>query len=339
MSGFQPEIVVASGKGGVGKSTVTASLAVLLAEKGLKFVAADADAEAPNLHILLGVREWSVVEEYREGRVAYILEDRCTKCNICAEVCTYGAVEIIDGSYVINPFICEGCITCSAACPVKAIRYKFNVPSGFIRVTRDTSYGFPLVSSEIMPGQPNSGKLVTEVKNRARGLLSGEGFLLIDAAAGIGCQVISSLTGAQIALLVAEPTPASMSDLKRIHKLARHFSIASMLVINKYDLNLGMVEKLERYAREHNMPVAAYIPYDPKAARAAAEGRPLVKAYPDTPAAKAIRGLAEYLAEEVLRDWRSWWSRHRPRKPEPYVPLLVRPSSAGDTRVTARGSG
>jgi len=322
------ELVVASGKGGVGKSTLTASLAVLLARRGVRMSVVDADAEAPNLYILLGVGddEWSSVEVYREGRVAYIRDDICTRCGVCADVCPYGAVERLeDGRYYINPWICEGCITCSAACPDKAIRYRFNVEAGVIKVAAKTRYGFPFVMGEIRPGRPNSGKLVTELKNRGKALLGGEGLLLVDAAAGIGCQVISSLTGAQLAILVAEPTPASLSDLKRVHKLAKHFGIASMLVINKYDLNPDYVSVIEEYARSENMPVLGRIPYDETVAKAAAAGRPLVEYDPDSPAAKAIAMIEEKLATEVLPNWREWWSRYRPSKPEPYVPVIIGP--------------
>lgn len=325
----QVEVVVASGKGGVGKSTLTASLAVLLARRGYRLVAADADAEAPNLHLTLGVEEWDEEEDYYEGRVAYILREKCTDCGVCAEVCPFGAVEVRDGHYTINQYICEGCITCSMACPVKAIRYRHRVKAGVIRVKRVTRYGFPLVSSESTPGRPNSGKLVTEVKNRAKKLLgAGDGVLLLDAAAGIGCQVISSLTGAQIAVLVAEPTPASLSDLKRIHKLTKHFGIAPMLVVNKHDLNSDYVPRILDYARENNIPLAGMIPYDEHVARSIVEGRPVVEAHPDSPAAKAIAEIAEYIASEVLSDWRSWWKRYKPAKPEPYIPVLLRPQKS-----------
>ncbi len=318
------ELVVASGKGGVGKSTLTAVLALTLAEKGYRLVAVDADAEAPNLHLVLGVEEWSRVDEIHEGRVAYILEDRCTRCNICAEVCTYGAVEIRDGRYTINPYICEGCLTCSLACPPKAIRYRFRVKSGEIRVA-ETRYGFTLVSAETMPGRPNSGKLVTEAKNLGKKLLGPGGVLLVDAAAGIGCQVVSSLTGAQLAVLVAEPTLASLSDLKRIHKLTKHFGIAPMLVINKYDLNVDTLPLIEEYAEKENIPVIGRIPYDPSVPKAMAEAKPITVYNPDSPAAKAAKSIANYIAENVLPQWRTWWAKYRPSKPEPYVPIILRP--------------
>jgi len=325
----QVELVVASGKGGVGKSTLTATLALVLAGRGYRMVAVDADAEAPNLHLVLGVDKWDSEEPIYEGRIAYIVDELCTRCNICAEVCPYGAVEIHDGRYTINPWICEGCITCSAACPPKAIRYKFRVRSGVIRVAEKTRYGFPLVGAESVPGRPNSGKLVTEAKNRGKAILGKEGVLLVDAAAGIGCQVISSLTGAQLAVLIAEPTLASLSDLKRIHRLTKHFSIAPMLVINKYDLNPDVVPLIEEYAEKENIPVVGRVPFDPAVPESMVNAKPLIEYRPDSPAAKEMKRIAEYIADEVLPNWRSWWSRYRPKKPEPYVPIILRPTQPG----------
>lgn len=317
----QVELVVASGKGGVGKSTLTAVIAVELARLGYKLVAADADAEAPNLHILLGVREWDTVEPYFEGRVAYIRRDKCIDCGICAEVCPYGAVEVRDGHYYINEWICEGCLTCSLACPPKAIRYRFKVKAGEIKIT-ETPYGFKLVSGELTPGRPNSGKLVTEVKNRAKALLGRNGLVLVDAAAGIGCQVISSLTGARLALLVAEPTAASLSDLKRIHKLTKHFMVAPMLVINKFDINERFAREIEEYADSNNIPILGTIPYDDHVPKAITARKPLNEVYPNSPAAKAMVEIAGKLARQVLPEWRRWWAKYRPRRPEPYIPII-----------------
>ncbi len=321
------ELVVASGKGGVGKSTITAALAIELARRGVKLVAADADAEAPNLHLVLGVTEWTRVEEYREGRVAYILEEKCTGCGECLKACPFDAIEVVDGRFRVNEWVCEGCVTCAFACPERAIRYRLNMVAGYIRVAERTPYGFPLVSSEIVPGRPNSGKLVTEVKNRARRILGREGLLLLDAAAGIGCQVISSMAGAQLAILVAEPTPASLSDLRRAHKLAKHFSLASALVVNKYDVNEDYLAEIEEYAKRENLPIIGRIPYDDAVPRAAAEMRPVIEAYPDSPASKELRRIAERVYTEILSNWRAWWAKYRPRKPEPYVPIVIKPPS------------
>lgn len=323
------ELVVASGKGGVGKSTVTSSLAIVAAQYGYKMVAADADAEAPNLHIILGVEEWDREEPYYEGRIAYILEDKCTNCGVCAEVCPLGAVEVKEGKYWINPYICEGCITCSINCPEHAIRYKHRVQAGWIRLRESTKYGFPLVSGEITPGRPNSGKLVTEVKNYASRILGGEGLLLVDAAAGVGCQVISSLTGAHLALLVTEPTPAGFSDLQRIHRLTKHFMIAPMLVINKYDINEEFIETIEEYAKNENIPVIGRIPYDPVVPKSMARGVPVIEAYPHSPASRALKEVSEKIAAEILPEWRTFRSKYRPKKPEPYIPLIVHDNPGG----------
>jgi MinD superfamily P-loop ATPase len=185
----QIEIVVASGKGGVRKSTITASLAILLKKKGYKLIAADADAEAPNLNLVLGITDWDEVKPYYEGRYGEIIQDKCIQCGECLKACQFDAVEVVNGRYYINKWICEGCYTCSLVCPVKAIRFTRDVVAGHVRIKYNTRYGFPLVSGEITPGRPNSGKLVTEVKNYAKKIIGLDSLVLVDAAAGIGCQV------------------------------------------------------------------------------------------------------------------------------------------------------
>ncbi len=319
------ELVVASGKGGVGKSTLTSSIAIAASEAGYRQVVVDADAEAPNLHLVLGVDEWDSVEDYYEGRTAYILEDKCTNCGVCYEVCPLGAVEVVNGKHVINQYICEGCITCSINCPENAIRYKFNVKAGEIRVKNRTSYGFPLVSGEIVPGRPNSGKLVTDVKNRAYKIIGEKGLVLVDAAAGIGCQVISSLTGAHLSVLVTEPTPAGFSDLKRIHKLTKHFMIAPMIVVNKYDTNPGFLSVIEEYAKKENIPIIGKIPYDPNVPKSMALNKPVITEYPDSPASKALKEISRRIVEEILPRWREFRMKYRPKRPEPYIPVIVKP--------------
>ncbi|MCE4614197.1 MAG: ATP-binding protein [Desulfurococcales archaeon] len=320
------ELVVVSGKGGVGKSTLTSSIAIVAGEYNYELIAVDADAEAPNLHLVLGVSDWDDTEDYYEGRTAYIVEDKCTNCGICYSECPLGAVEYKEGKYVINQYICEGCITCSIKCPENAIRYKFKVKAGEIRVKDRTLYGFPLVSGEILPGRPNSGKLVTEVKNKAYAMIGEKGFVLVDAAAGVGCQVISSLTGAHLAVLVTEPTPAGFSDLQRIHRLTKHFMIAPMIVINKYDTNPGFIGVIEEYAEKENVPIIGKIPYDAKVPESMARNKPIITEYPDTRAARAIRDVSRKIVSEILPGWRDFRMKYKPKRPEPYIPVIVKPA-------------
>ncbi|MCD6195908.1 MAG: ATP-binding protein [Staphylothermus sp.] len=322
----QLEIVIASGKGGVGKSTLASSLAILLAKK-YYIIAVDADAEAPNLHIALGIDEWDVVEPYIEGRIAYINRDKCTDCGLCANACQFGAIEESNGKYYVNKWICEGCYTCSFVCPVKAISFERDIVAGHIYVKEKTIYGFPLVSSEITPGRPNSGKLVTEAKNKAKKIMgSKKGLILVDAAAGIGCQVISSIAGAHAAILVAEPTPSSLSDLKRIHKLAKHFGIPSMLVINKADISEEYREKILEYARRENIDYLGDIPYDENVPRSINTMKPLLEAYPDTKASKAIIRIAGKLVK-IIDNISEWRLKHLPAKIEPFIPLIIKPGN------------
>ncbi|MCD6301390.1 MAG: ATP-binding protein [Staphylothermus sp.] len=322
----QLEIVIASGKGGVGKSTLASSLAILLSKK-YRLVAVDADAEAPNLHIALGINEWDITEPYIEGRVAYIHREKCTDCGLCYDACQFGAIEVRNGKYYINKWICEGCYTCSFVCPVKAISYIREIVAGYIHVKNKTEYGFPLVSSEITPGRPNSGKLVTEAKNKAKKIMgSKEGLILVDAAAGIGCQVISSIAGAHALLLVAEPTPSSLNDLKRIHKLAKHFGIPSMLVINKADISETYREKILEYAYKENIDYLGDIPYDENVPRSINAMKPLIEAYPNTEASRAILRIAQRVVE-VIDNISEWRLKHLPSKIEPFIPIIIKPEN------------
>ena len=320
------EIVIASGKGGVGKSTIAASLAIILRNSGYRVIAVDADAEAPNLHLVLGINRWDRVLEYREGRIGFIRDDKCIHCGYCYDSCAFSAIEEKSGRYVINPWICEGCFTCSFVCPVKAISFKYNVLAGYLRIAYSTPYKFPLVSSEIKPGRPNSGKLVTEAKNYGRTISGGKGVIIVDAAAGIGCQVIASLAGSHLALLVAEPTPASFSDLKRIHKLTKHFGIPSTLIVNKYDLNEKFVSEIIEYARKENIELLGLLPYDDSVPKSMTMGKPVIYAYPNSDITKGIMEIANRLLT-IVRNWKSWRLEHIPEKIEPFIPVIIKPRS------------
>ena len=322
------EIAVASGKGGVGKSTVSSSIALKLFEKGVKVIAVDADADAPNLHLVLGVREWEWVKPYSETYVVEIVEEKCIKCGECMKVCPYMAIHVDErGLFYVNQVICEGCLTCSLVCPVKGAIIRKQVQTGFIRKTK-TPYGFPLISASLNPGRPNSGKLVTEEKSLAREMADEETIIVVDSAAGIGCQVVSSLAGAHMAILVAEPTPASLQAIKRVYKLTRHFMQPSALVVNKYDINENYWRKLMDFSEKNHIYYLGEIPYDEAIPNSMVQMKPVLKAFPNSKASKALEKISEevYL---IVENWKEWFRKYRPRKPEPYKPIILKPSSMG----------
>ncbi len=315
------EFAVASGKGGTGKSTVSSTLLLELHRRGHDVIAVDADAEAPNLHLIFGLDNWEFTEEMEEGRVALIDQEKCTGCGRCAEFCSFDAIRRSGEKYVVNKMICEGCMTCVLVCPSKAITMK-SVIRGCVRGGK-TKYGFPLVGSQLRPGRPNSGRLVTAVKEKARKIAKKNSVLIVDSAAGIGCQVIASIAGANAVVLVAEPTPAGFSDLKRIHRVAKHFMLPSALIVNKHDLNPEITKQILRYAEEENMFVLGLIPYDDTVPRSMAMRKPHIEAHPNSPAARALREIAERFVSEILGRWEAWSRKYKPRKPEPYTPLII----------------
>jgi len=285
------EIVVASGKGGVGKSTITASLVQLLADKSV--AAVDADAEAPNLHLLLDVKEWKEVRDIISAKSAYITE-KCTQCGACDNVCIYEAIEIKDGVHRIKDYLCEGCGACRAVCPVKGAIVIEDALSGWIRIA-DTKHA-PLVSAELDVGRPNSGKLVAEEKEIARSWVK-EGrakHIIVDSAAGIGCQVIASISGADLAILVSEPTPSSLSDLKRMYHLTKHFGVEAKLIINKDGIN-PTYRGLEEFSENENIEIIGRIPYDKAVPGSITSMKTLVEYAPESPSAREMVKIAEYI--------------------------------------------
>lgn len=248
-------IVFLSGKGGTGKTSLAGAWARLLDRK----VLADCDVDAANLHLLLDakIREQGT---YSGAQVAVKDPARCTSCGACQRVCRFRA---IGDRYEIDPFLCEGCGTCVTACPSDAIRLLPTESGQWY--TADTSQG-PLAGAELFPGEETSGKLVTEVKRHADRLSSSREatilFQIIDGAPGIGCPVIASVSGAEAAVVVTEPTTSGRHDLERILVVLQHFKVPAFLVINKADLCSEMSDALEDDAKRASVPVLGRIPYD-----------------------------------------------------------------------------
>ena len=222
------EVVVLSGKGGTGKTSIVGSFAALAKSK----VLVDCDVDAADLHLLLQPARRER-HEFWSGQTAFIAEDRCTQCGLCQELCRFKAIK----DFRVDPISCEGCGFCSRICPTEAITMKENLAGHWF--ISDTRYG-PLVHAQLGVAQENSGKLVATVRQQERQMAEKEvaDYIISDGPPGIGCPVISSLTGANLALLVTEPTLSGIHDLERVLGVCRHFGVPALVCINKYDPKL-----------------------------------------------------------------------------------------------------
>jgi MinD superfamily P-loop ATPase len=274
------EVVVLSGKGGTGKTSIVGSLAALAKSK----VLADCDVDAADLHLLLKptVKQEN---EFWSGQLAFIDEEKCTQCGLCQELCRFDAIK----DYMVNPVACEGCGFCSHVCPEEAITMRENM-SGHWFIS-DTKYG-PLVHARLGIAQENSGKLVAQVRQQARRIAQERGleYTISDGPPGIGCPVISSLSGASLALMVAEPTLSGIHDLERVLGVSGHFGVPATVAINKYDLNEDNTRRIEDYCQSQEIEVAAKIPFDNAVTEAIVRGVPVVE-YADGRVSREIVGL------------------------------------------------
>ena len=264
-------IAVASGKGGVGKSMLTSLLCHFLA-KDKQVVAVDGDVDAPNLHLWLGQSEdWDETVPLAASARAVVDLEKCTGCGQCVDLCAFGALSLQSGQPVVNQFLCEGCGTCEVVCPAQAVRLK-PVVNAQLRVKQDAG-GFPLVAAQLYPGETGSGKIVDRLKEKAAAL-RGE-VLVIDAPAGLGCPVIAALRGIDYALLVTEPTPSGLTDLKRVGTVVDYFQLPHGVVVNKYDLNLDLSQKIKQWTHQKGGQFLGQLSYDQKIFSAISSLQPL----------------------------------------------------------------
>ena len=252
------ELVVISGKGGTGKTSVVASFAALADNNAL----ADCDVDAADLHLVLEP-EIQHREDFSGGKKARILQDQCTSCGECESLCVFDAISHdADDKYEVDHIKCEGCGVCVHFCPSDAIEFKEAV-NGEWYISR-TRFG-PMVHAKLGIAESNSGKLVSLVRSKAREIAERErlNLVIIDGSPGIGCPVIASLAGADVALIVTEPTISGLHDLERVCELTRHFRIRTVVCINKYDINEALTQEIEKKARRIDAPVIGKISYDP----------------------------------------------------------------------------
>ena len=253
------QIAIISGKGGTGKTTIAASFASLAALSYCSTLV-DCDVDAPNLGILLHPRIADEKDFYGMKK-AHIDEEKCTSCGSCKEVCRFEAIYEKNDVYSIEPTACEGCGLCFRVCPSDAIQMRENVAGKWY--ISSTRYG-PFVHAKLKAAEENSGKLVATIRNAAKEIAEKEKIdrILIDGPPGIGCPLISTVSGIDCVVIVFEPTLSGIQDAKRVIEVAEHFGTRIVCIINKYDINEENTEQIEDFCSERNFPVLGKIPYD-----------------------------------------------------------------------------
>lgn len=301
------QITVISGKGGTGKTVITAAFAALAKSK----VMADSDVDASDLHLLLHphIKE---THQFKGGMGAILDEERCTGCDKCIEVCRFDAISKKEGrgskgqgsgdqgAVIIDSIACEGCQICALVCPVEAIQMEENV-SGEWYIS-ETRYG-PMVHARLGIAQENSGKLVSVVRKNAREIAQRNDLklVIVDGPPGIGCPVIASITGVDLVVIVTEPTFSAISDLKRVLTLTQHFGIQSMVLINKSDLNPENTKEVEGFCRQEKIELAGKLPFDNAFTQAMVEGKTIIE-HSDSNLVKEIKSIWDRIHARITKE-------------------------------------
>lgn len=276
------QLTILSGKGGTGKTTLTASFAVLAKNA----VIADCDVDAPDLHMLLHP-EVVETQEFTGSKVAVIDKTKCLNWGICREKCRFDAIT---ANFTVDHISCEGCGVCTVVCPANAVTLTER-KSGYAYVSK-TNYGF-MTHALLNPSEGNSGKLVTLVRQNAKNIAKQENsnLIIIDGPPGIGCPVIASVTGVDAGLVVTEPSLSGIHDLKRALQLLEHFSVTPLVCVNMYDINMDNTTKVMRFCRENNVKVVGKVPFSSKVTEAMVNGKTIVEYFPKGAVSKEIRSV------------------------------------------------
>jgi MinD superfamily P-loop ATPase len=282
------EIVILSGKGGTGKTSLTAAFAAL----AKNFILCDADVDAPDLHLLTA----PVIEQrtdFQGGSIAIINPDKCISCGRCLELCRFGAVS---KDFTIDKIACEGCGVCVDLCPEQAIDFpEQTCGEWFISNTRFA----PMVHARLGIAEENSGKLVSLVRRETAQLAQAKNLdlILTDGPPGVGCPVIASIGGANALVIITEPTVSGLHDMERLVKLAEHFRVPVLLLVNKFDLNQEKTTAIENFAKEHKIKILGRIPFDPAFTKAMIEGQNIIEYAPASESAQMIRKAWEIVSK------------------------------------------
>lgn len=269
------ELAVVSGKGGTGKSSVTAAFATA----GERIVVADCDVDAANLYLLFNP-EHDTEQVYIGGYTAVVDHALCTVCGICESYCRFDAITEVDGKIMISETSCDGCFFCSRICPMDAITM---VRSDRSRMYSGSFRNGKMVYGRLAPGEENSGKLVSLVREEAKRVATAQGMstILLDGPPGIGCPVISTVTGVDRIIIVTEPTMSGLEDMKRVHEVARKFTGDVGIIINKYDLNEAMADRIEGWCVAQGSALLGRLPYDRRVTEAMISGKSVTEMFPE----------------------------------------------------------
>jgi len=270
------EITILSGKGGAGKTTVAAAIASVATNA----VFCDNDVDAADLHLIFNP-EIKETYNFDSGSKAVINTDNCTNCGLCSDYCRFNAIHPnSSGQYEVNHFQCEGCRLCERVCRADSITMIENKNNYWY--ISETRFG-TLVHAKMSPGEENSGKLVTEVRRKAKEIAKAKNaeFIINDGPPGIGCSAIASITGTGLVLLVIEPTLPGLQDAARLAELVNSFKIPVQAVINKFDINSEITVQVENYLAEKQIPLAGKLPFDTKMVESMVEGKTIVEFAPD----------------------------------------------------------
>ncbi len=287
------ELIILSGKGGTGKTSITSAFASL----AKNMVLCDADVDAADLHLILNP-DFKMANDFIAGNEAEIVPDKCTQCGRCIEVCRFDAIT---DSFEIDTIACEGCGVCVDLCPEGAIDFPETLCGQWY--ISDTRLG-PMVHAKLGIAQENSGKLVSLIRQEAKKLATRENLdlILTDGPPGIGCPVIASIGQATAVLIVSEPTVSGFHDMERVAELSRHFNIPVMVCINKYDLNLEQTRKIETHALKNNIAVVGRVAFDPVFTQAMIQAKTIFEYDTDSQAAVQIRQVWDAVVSQLCSD-------------------------------------